>query len=65
VRGIRILCNYLTVVGFLRKEVSRYRGLPVDAAAKLVEVPSVLEWHRQLGLALRNPRLWAVLTGGR
>ena len=31
-RGIRILCDYLTVMGFLAKEDGRYRHSPVSAA---------------------------------
>jgi hypothetical protein len=31
-RGIRILCDYLTIIGFLRKEEGRYHHTPTSAA---------------------------------
>ena len=39
-RGVRILCDYLVVAGFLTKEsVDRYRAVP-DMKVRVVEEPS-------------------------
>ena len=41
-RGLRILCDYLTVIGFLEKQSGRYRLAPVSAAFLDRRQPSYL-----------------------
>src|SRR4051794_31436065 len=66
-RGIRILADYLTIVGFLRKEGDRYelsadaqvfldRGSPayVGDAARFMLSPELRESFRQLTAAVRR-----------
>jgi ubiquinone/menaquinone biosynthesis C-methylase UbiE len=66
-RGVRILCDYLTVVGFLTKEAGRY-GLTLDTAtflnrhspaycgtaAKFLASPDLVDGFKQIAAAVRK-----------
>jgi len=66
-RGVRILCDYLTVVGFLTKEAGRY-GLTLDTAtflnrhspaycgtaAKFLASPDLVDGFKQISAAVRK-----------
>ncbi|WP_437803267.1 methyltransferase [Sorangium sp. So ce693] len=67
-RGIRILCDYLVILGFLTKDERRHYRLTVDSAAFLdrrsplylggvtefVLSPMVMEAHRDIAAAVRK-----------
>jgi 2-polyprenyl-3-methyl-5-hydroxy-6-metoxy-1,4-benzoquinol methylase len=68
-RGMRILCNYLTVIGLLRKDGEQFRHTPTSAAfldpasptciasaAKFMGNPAMQETDRHLADIVRNGR---------
>ena len=66
-RGIRILCDYLVINGFLNKEESRYALNPVSAtfldrrspaymgtAARFLTLPTIMEGYKDLAAVVRK-----------